>query len=132
LPARRDSHGRFIKNDAVEATWNGEAYQARIENEMRSRLEIAVRECRNDVIQTLGNKYPPASQRGEYPALRTGELRRSISTEVEGNVGRVGTNVKYAKFLENDDYKSGGRSFLARTLNTNWDKYQSILTRKID
>lgn len=32
--------------------------------------------------------------------VRTGTLRRSITHEVEGNVGRIGTNVRYGKWVE--------------------------------
>jgi Bacteriophage HK97-gp10, putative tail-component len=110
-------------------SWFGEQYKAKVHDEQRKRFEIAIRELRNSVIRRLGVKYPPASERGEPPHLRTGELRRSISTEVveEGDkiIARCGTNKSYAKYLELDQYL--GRSFLASTLDQEWARLRDII-----
>ncbi len=90
---------------------------ADIEKTAKERMEKAVNEVRNEVLVTLsGNrsgriyKIPgtqktyTASAPGEPPAQRTGELRQSISTEIEGEgkniIGRVGSPKKYAPMLE--------------------------------
>ena len=43
--------------------------------------------------------FPPASTPGEYPAIRTGDLRESISTEVTEDSVVIGSNTFYARFL---------------------------------
>ncbi|MBS3904812.1 MAG: HK97 gp10 family phage protein [Simkania sp.] len=87
-----------------------------IEAELRHRMEKVVRIVRNKVVSLIstkvgvtigpkGGKKKIRSLPGEPPRLDTGQLRRSIATQVsqEGNdiVGRIGTNVYYAKYLEN-------------------------------
>src|SRR5262245_29438183 len=43
--------------------------------------------------------YPPASSPGEYPAIRTGNLRGSISTVVTDDSMTIGSNMYYSWFL---------------------------------
>jgi len=47
-----------------------------------------------------GGKIHKASAPGEPPAVDTGRLRSSITHEIEGTKGYVGTNVEYALALE--------------------------------
>ena len=45
------------------------------------------------------SRYPPASSPGEYPAIRTGRLRASISHVVTSNSVTIGSNMFYSIFL---------------------------------
>lgn len=109
--------------------WHGEECLERIHKEEERRMQITTRYVKNQVVKKLGQKYPPASSRGEPPALRTGQLRRSIATEVvrvgQGVIGRVGTNLYYAKYLELEQYL--GRSFLAVTVQEEQTKINALL-----
>ena len=95
-------------------------------------MEVATRYLRNEVVKKISTKGPPHSTRGNPPHLITGQLRRSIATEVEqeagGIVGRVGTNVEYAKYLELPAYLD--RPFLASTLAEQRDVINRLLTGK--
>lgn len=50
-----------------------------------------------------------ASAPGEAPAIDTAELLRSIKTDVQGASASVGTNSKYAEYLENGTTKMAAR-----------------------
>lgn len=95
-------------------------------------MERATRHLRNAVIKNLSTKWPPPSSPGEPPHLRTGTLRNSISTQVttEGDkiVGRVGTNVRYAVFLE----VTQNRSFLVFTAEQEKERLKAILAGRAD
>jgi phage gpG-like protein len=43
--------------------------------------------------------YPPASNSGQYPAVRSGRLRGSISTNVDADRMEVGSNAPYSIYL---------------------------------
>lgn len=117
---------------SVIVKWFAPQVFAKIKAAEKQRMNLAVRHLRNKVIQRLGVKYPPASVRGEPPHLRTGQLRNSIATEVneEGGkiVGRVGTNVRYSRYLELPEYLD--RSFLLSTLNQENENIRRILVGK--
>ena len=81
----------------------------------RERIKDAVNEIRNVAIETLsgsrsGRQYKvpgtqkiyTASSPGQPPAVATGRLRQSVSTEITegGKVGAVGTNIDYGRMLE--------------------------------
>jgi len=117
---------------SVIVKWFAPEVFAKIKANELQRMQLAVRHLRNKVIQRLGIKYPPASTQGTPPHLRTGQLRNSIATEVveeDGKVvGRVGTNVKYAKYLELPEYLD--RSFLLSTLKMENENIRRILVGK--
>lgn len=89
---------------ATFVKWFAPARFAEIQKDQRRKMEKAVRLVRNEIVKSLGVKWPPPSVEGEAPHLRTGELRRSIATQVDDEndniVGRVGTNKEYATYLE--------------------------------
>ena len=96
-------------------------------------MAVAVRHVANEIKKSLGVKYPPASQVGEAPHLRTGELRRSIATEVDDSgaevIGRVGTNKEYAKYLELPVYLN--RPFLLPAIARTKGQVSRILSRPL-
>lgn len=118
---------------AVFMKWFGPERLAEIQTEQRKRMERAVRVVSNEVKKSLGVKFPPASSPGNPPHLRTGELRRSIATEVvdEGGkiVGRVGTNKTYAKYLELPNYLN--RPFLLPAVARMRNTVERILSQKM-
>lgn len=88
-----------------------------IDDTAKARMKEAVNTVRNQVTETLsgsrsGRTYKvPGTQKtytasapGEAPAVQTGELRQSISSEVEGQgrdiIGRVGTDKIQGKMTE--------------------------------
>ena len=96
---------------------NLEQVMGKIDETAKARMNEAVNTVRNQVLETLsgsrsGRTYKvPGTQKtytasapGESPAQATGELRQSISTEVEGQgrdiVGRVGTDKIQGKMTE--------------------------------
>lgn len=83
--------------------WYGAEAQANVKKEMAFRMALAVEHVRSKVMR---NVSLPSRQRrskpGEYPRTDTGRLRNSIFGEVldGGAKGIVGTNLKYALYLE--------------------------------
>lgn len=53
---------------------------------------------------------------GEPPAKQTGRLRASVAWEVAGLVARVGTNVRYGRWLEFGTSRMAARPWLRRAL----------------
>lgn len=62
-------------------------------------------------------RYNP-SKPGEFPHLDSGDLRRSIFFQINRSLQtvRVGSNLKYAKYLEEGTKRMAQRPFLERTL----------------
>jgi HK97 gp10 family phage protein len=73
------------------------------------------------------------SKPGEPPRVQTGTLRRSITHEIHPilPIGRVGTNVKYGKFLEFGTRRMAPRPWLRLALAKSRDKIKRIMGRKI-
>jgi hypothetical protein len=114
--------------------WFGAESYREAQRELRKNMTRATVALRNAVINRIGTKFPPASIRGMPPHLRTGLLRLSIAREVVtlGNgviVGRVGTNIRYGKYLELPRYLD--RSFLMSTLNLEEKNIRTILSGKL-
>lgn len=100
-------------------------YYQRVKAEENKRMHEAVRVVNNEVKRLLsvkvgkeGKEVTERSEEGEPARLETGRLRTSMATEVkqEGEkvVGYVGTNVQYAKYLE--DPEGLNRAFLEPAL----------------
>lgn len=68
---------------------------------------------------------------GNPPYKQTGRLRASITREVHGLVGRVGTNVIYSRFLEKGTRKMAPRPFLLPNLRKHHATLVRILTGRI-
>jgi HK97 gp10 family phage protein len=67
---------------------------------------------------------------GEPPLKQTGHLRRSIAHEVDRAtlVGRVGTNLRYGRFLETGTRKLAPRPWLRRALAESRGKIDRIFS----
>lgn len=108
----------------MKIVWHGRELIAHVEDTIANRLEalgaLMVADIRDDISEPAGTKPPfTPSAPGEPPHRRHGRLRRSITHEVQrGRVSilRVGTNLKYAKFLELGTRKMAARPFLRPAL----------------
>lgn len=87
----------------ADLKWYGPRMIAAIRNQAAIRIEYAARATRDHLRTQLGRmRFPPAGPPGDYPALRTGHLRRNVQMEMDRArlEARVGTNVKYGRYLE--------------------------------
>jgi phage gpG-like protein len=125
---------------AGRLNWNGARFQEQFRRQIRGRITAACiyleNQVKADVSQPGTLRYtvptksgkPSRRQRTVYnfthsrpgnpPFKQTGHLRRSITHEVDGPVGRVGSNLAYARALELG-YAPGGlapRPFLRSNL----------------
>ncbi len=92
-----------------------------LQNEIKKLLGVKGRKCN----KATGERSAP----DESPRLECGQLRRSIAWEVDKEklVARVGTNLKYGKFLELGTSKMAARPFLRPALSKNHDVIARIL-----
>ena len=82
-------------------TWNGDEFKARARNAVNIAAGKGAVELQNQMKANITLPYPPASKPGESPRRRTGNLRRSVQVALLGDGrARVGTNVKYGRWLE--------------------------------
>jgi len=106
---------------AVQFTWHGGEYMAKQRSVLAANLARAAIALKGDIKNALriGNKTGRTpSGPGEPPRRRTGRLSGSIAHEVDRQslVARVGTNVKYGKFLELGTSKMSARPFIRPSL----------------
>jgi phage gpG-like protein len=108
---------------ADNLNWQGDRAVAQIKAELHRRVQMAsvvVYNQARELVSKEGAAIPSKrrgklkygkmpSRPGEPPHVQTGNLRRMIAFEVRGLIGRVGTNVPYARILE-----LGGRTMAAR------------------
>lgn len=134
--------------------WNGEAVKAAIRAELAKRLRTAATEVQNEARQLLNvpgtipiggggrNKkgqfrrvYGAApSLPGEPPRKQRGHLRRSVAIEVDklSLTARVGTNLKYGRWLELGTSRGlAARPWLRRALSQARQQITAILSRPL-
>ncbi len=118
--------------------WHGKAVNIRVKAGMQKNLTAAAIFVVRKVKQSLAQAGPtktrpgtPASSPGEPPHRRTGTLARSITHEIHGASARVGTNVKYGKFLETGTSKMAARPYLRPAVIKNRRAIKKILTKKV-
>ena len=133
----------------IEITFvsNLEQVMGKINETARQRMFQAVNTVRNEVLETLsgsrsGRTYKvPGTQKtytasapGEPPAVQTGELRQSISTEVEGQgrdiVGRVGTDKIQGKMTEFGTRNMAPRPWLRKSFENKENEVKEIFIRQ--
>ena len=114
--------------------WKGDIAIAKTRELTAKRLLMAAMLVVNEARKNLKRKQNrPAklspltpgnnpSVRGEYPAEATSTLVKNVNFEIDKKnlVARVGTNVKYGKWLELKDPARGGRPWLLRTIRESW------------
>jgi HK97 gp10 family phage protein len=99
--------------------WYAAEVEKHVMGTAAERVEKAAILLKNAVKEELSTAYSgKASAEGEPPHKRTGRLRASINHEVDKAkaTARVGTNLKYGKFLELGTRKMAARPFLTSTL----------------
>ena len=118
--------------------WHGEQVKFRIKAGMQKNLTAAaiyvVRKVKESLAVAGPTKTHPeasASSPGQPPHRRTGTLARSITHEVTQDSARVGTNVKYGKFLETGTSKMAARPYLRPAVYKNRQQIKKMLNRKI-
>jgi len=94
-------------------------------------LEIAVAKLKKSKPLKVSDKARiyggMRSRPGDPPFKQTGHLRRSIAWEINGIVGRVGTNLDYGRFLELGTRRMAARPWLRRSLLEKQAEIQKIL-----
>lgn len=78
-----------------------------------------------------GRRFHVASAPGEAPAIDTGFLARSITSEVALNTLIVTAGVSYASYLEDGTRKMGARPFMLKNLRLALQQVplQGVVTR---
>jgi HK97 gp10 family phage protein len=101
-------------------TWHGNEFWEKNRKDLGDRLERAAIYLENEIKKSVSDKSPPVSDPGNPPNVDTGELRRSITHEVDRDnlVARVGTNKIYGRYLEMGTDKMQPRPFLAPALES--------------
>jgi len=102
---------------AAEFRWYGPEFQVKFKAMIGPNLERAAIYLKGEIKESLriGNKTGKTpSSPGEPPRRRTGRLSGSIAHEVDWPklIARVGTNLRYAKFLELGTSKMAARPFI--------------------
>jgi HK97 gp10 family phage protein len=124
--------------------WHGKEFELMVKSEMAKRLPLAGAVVVGEVKRLLGVQGRPSvasmkqgsrvtrSKPGEPPRWQTKTLRKSITQESVSNTEeRVGTNVKYAKWLEGGTPNMAARPFLRPGLAKSKKKIIAILTKPI-
>ena len=91
---------RAEKDDAVIRRWLGDV------------AEKSEEAFRKGIDRT--GRFPPASRPGQYPAIRSGALKGSISSTSDSDSATVGSGVFYAVFL-----RTGTRKMARRAMSDN-------------
>ena len=103
-----------------------------MENTIHQKIEKACLMVESDVKRSFVTSPSPP---GGPPGVDTGRLRTSITHEVEETineiVGRVGTNLDYAIFLEYGTSRMAARPFLRPGLAKNIPAIKQLFRRKI-
>ena len=117
--------------------WHGEKVQRKISGTMQDRLDAcamlwdgyAKQRLNQQVNRGGGNPSAP----GGYPAMVTSHLRRNVMWErLSGKLAvRVGTNVKYGKYLELGTRRMAKRPWMTLTNRQTKDRMRRILGRKM-
>lgn len=110
--------------------WYGDRLKKEVEAKCLKNMDKACRFLESEIKKDLSGKSPSAP--GEPPGVVTGELRRSMTYEIEktpqGVTGRVGTNKEYAVPLEFGTSRMAARPFLRPCFEKNRKPIAKILT----
>lgn len=111
--------------------WSGPQLQALIDAEMKRRLHAAGVVVHNHAKELVSVPGPAPSAPGEPPHMQGGRLRGSVAWEVAGMVCRVGTNVRYGRWLELGTSRVQARPWLRRALAERYAAITRLLTAKM-
>ena len=110
--------------------WYGAKVIQKINKTNKRIINKACLMVERDAKKSIGQVSAP-SPPGHAPAAPTGRLRSSITHEIEGTTGRVGTNVEYARYLELGTEKMSPRPFLRPALHANEKKILALFKKII-
>ena len=123
--------------DAVKARLEAASEKLRETAIRRGLLHVAARIVET-VIESIGTPFPPPSEPGEPPHVRTGALRRSVRIEREEPgavyiaVGGTGTGVPYAAALEFGTSRMEPRPFVSPVIEIAHLEAEQIMTDEIN
>ncbi len=118
--------------------FNPKSFTQRLNKALLDNLEsgcIFIRDKCINSMKTGNQQGTEPSLPGETPHVGTGLLRRSIAYEIVDKkklIGRVGTNVKYSKFLEYGTSKMAARPFLRPAKENNQEELKNFLTKPME
>ncbi len=111
--------------------WRGDEFLARVRARLAANLGEAAGLVADKMVESINGPYPPASEPGESPHRRTGDLRASVTSEVDGLVARAGAPGKVAYWLETGTTKMAARPFVRPALAENLDEVRATVTAGI-
>jgi HK97 gp10 family phage protein len=107
-------------------------FRGDMRNEMRKRLSRAAISVSRHAKQLVSVAGPSASRPGSPPHKQTGRLRASIAWELVGDDrARVGTNVKYGRYLELGTSRMSPRPWLVRSAKETTSEVTRIITARM-
>lgn len=105
-------------------------------NDIKNTAQIGMTETAVDNTKRYGRKNHHPSIPGNYPAVDTGTLRRSVTTEtVEENgqvVGRVGSPLEYGLYLETGTSKMKPRKWLEPSTDKNAENIEYYIVQELE
>ena len=130
----------MAKRGKTTVKWYGGTVIPKIKGRVADRLDLAASEVQSTAKRGLDRKQPTVgtglkmrglapSREGEYPKRVTGHLLGNVyrSLDRPNLVARVGTNVKYGRYLELGTRKMGRRPWLSLALRDAMPEVRRIL-----
>lgn len=100
-----------------QVTWNGAAVLEAMTRRIDARLDRAAEQIAVRMRGNLETPYPPASSPGESPHRRTGNLQGQVQVVKPAPLVRqVGSNARYAAFLELGTSRMAARPWALKSL----------------
>lgn len=99
--------------------WNGSQVFGQVEDRIRNNVERALAHLVDALQENLNTPYPPASDPGEFPHKRTGNLQASVYYQFDRRrfTGDIIVDAPYAVYLEEGTQKMQERPFLQPTID---------------
>lgn len=121
----------------IRMTWNSELITKKLEGKVRGRLRRIGAMLRKHIVKKITRgktRRDGPSKPGEPPHVDTGRLRQSIfwNLHADGRGVRIGTNVKYGKWLEEGTRHMAPRPYLRPSLNESRAMIKMILGGQLD
>lgn len=111
----------------MSLTWNGDAALRSIQAHLDTNARAALKMIVDEMTAVVGSPYPPASNPGEPPHRRTGDLRSSISFTYANGKGQIAATSEHAGLLEYGTQKMSPRPFFFSTIAENEGEFMEIL-----
>ena len=114
--------------------WNATAFNSLVHTEQQKRLDKAGFFLENEIRKNIstkgvscGKRKGNRSQPGQPPFIECGQLRQSVTHELNNNECLTGSNLDKAKYLELGTKNMQARPFLLPALTTNTQAITNIL-----